>query len=221
MRFSATERVFHWVQAIPYLVLLVTGALLFIERRYGVRVVALETLVTTHRAAGVALPVGIFLVFLGGNRGELIANARSALEWSSRDLRWLALAPIAGFLEIPLPPAGKFNPGQKLNLLAQMILIPTFAASGAWMWYAGEALLPWYVHGVAFLLATPLVFGHLFLAIVNPTTRRGLSGVFTGRVDAEWAREHYPLAYPPADSPQSPRTATSRLPAPQTIEIEV
>jgi cytochrome b subunit of formate dehydrogenase len=35
------------------------------------------------------------------------------------------------------------------------------------------------------------VIGHLFLALVWPTTRPALRGMVRGDVDAEWAREHH------------------------------
>ncbi len=195
VRFNATERAYHWAQAIPYLVLLVTGALQLLERKAGVHLVELESLVLTHKIAGVALPVGMFLVFLGGDRKVLLTNAAIALHWRLEDVRWLLIVPVHRLLDLRLPPSGKFNPGQKLNLLAQLVLIPVFAFTGAWMWFRGEALLPWYVHVGAFALATPLILGHLFLATINPSTRPGLSGVFSGRVNASWARHHYAKEY--------------------------
>ena len=65
-RFTPSEIVFHWAQAIPYLVLLVTGAVLFAERILDLDAVSKSTLIDVHRIAGVALPVCILLAFLGG-----------------------------------------------------------------------------------------------------------------------------------------------------------
>lgn len=210
VRFSLTERIFHWTMALPYLFLLGTGGLLLVERHFSREFVAIELLVDLHRYAGLALPIGLFLVFLGGDRRELLENARLALRWTFSDVKWLTLAPVANFLEIALPKAGKFNPGQKVNLLLQMILIPTFAITGIWMWIVSGALLPWYVHVAAFAIATPLVAGHLFLALVHPDTRTGLSGVFSGRVDANWARHHYPLQYGSSVESRNDREAAIR-----------
>ena len=39
------------------------------------------------------------------------------------------------------------------------------------------------------LIATPLLMGHKFMALVNPETRIGLSGMFTGFVDRQWAQQ--------------------------------
>ncbi len=198
VRFTASERVFHWAQALPYLVLLVSGALLLLERNLPFEWVAVDRLVTIHEVAGIALPVAMFLAFLGGDKRLLLANAAAALRWSRADVKWLLFAPLGRVLAPGvLPPSGKFNAGQKLNIVMQLVLIPIFLVTGLFMWLEGEALLSWCVHVGAFVVAVPLVLGHLYLALIHPSTRKGLSGVFGGRVDREWAMHHYPLEYGP------------------------
>ena len=41
------------------------------------------------------------------------------------------------------------------------------------------------------VMGFPLVAGHIFMAAINPSTRIGLEGMFTGWVDREWAKHHY------------------------------
>jgi hypothetical protein len=41
------------------------------------------------------------------------------------------------------------------------------------------------------LIATPLMLGHVYMALINPDTRVGLSGMLSGYVDRHWARHHY------------------------------
>lgn len=182
--------------ATPYLVLLATGALLLASRRGLPVPFSAEALSRVHRWAGLALPTLVFLVFWGGDKRVLLRNAREALTWRGSDLLWLLIAPFSLLFGRPrLPRAGKFNAGQKLHLLAQMILVPVFVASGAVMLFEGESLAAWLVHVVGFFVALPLVAGHLFLALIHPATRRGLPGMFTGLVDARWARHHHPDEY--------------------------
>lgn len=45
------------------------------------------------------------------------------------------------------------------------------------------------------LIATPFMLGHIFMATINPSTRKGLPGMFLGWVDREWARHHYTAWY--------------------------
>ncbi len=214
VRFTASERVFHWAQAAPYFVLLITGALLLLEHNRVIDWFDVDRLVQVHLFSGAALPILVFLAFLGGDRRTLLRNLRIASTWTRADFRWLWSLPLSVLSRrIRPPPAGKFNAGQKLNVMAQVVLIPAFVVTGFVMWRDGEALLPWALHVAAFVVAVPLVSGHLYLALIHPSTRRGLSAVFTGRVDADWARHHYPLEYglPPVSAPPRPRVAEPQV----------
>lgn len=201
VRFGRTERIYHWVQAIPYLVLLVTGGWLLLMRLGGADRSAEVALVWTHRVSGVLLPVAMLLTFLAGDSRVLLRNGATALRWSWADVRWLFLVPLAALWSgVRLPPSGKFNPGQKIHFLVLMVLLPVFMITGLWIWLLPGALLPWFAHVAALSISLPLLLGHLYLALVSPVTRQSMSGIFTGRVDARWAREHHPLEYrDPAD----------------------
>ena len=195
-RFTVTEIVFHWAQAIPYLVLLATGALIFAERLFDIDLVSKDVLIDVHRIAGIALPVCILLALLGGDRRVLLRNLRLGTRFTKDDITWLRRMPLQRFRpDVELPPMGKFNAGQKINFTIQAIAIPLFFVSGLFMWFLHGQLLPWYVHVAAFLVVTPLIFGHMYLALINPTTRKSITSVIHGRVDGEWARHHHPLEY--------------------------
>ena len=47
------------------------------------------------------------------------------------------------------------------------------------------------VHDIATWIALPLVAGHLYLVLVNPSTRHSLRGMVLGTVRRDWAREHH------------------------------
>jgi formate dehydrogenase subunit gamma len=195
-RFTTSEIVFHWAQAIPYLVLLTTGAVLFGERIFEFELVTKTTLIDVHRIAGIALPVCILLAFLGGDRSVLLRNLRLGTRFGRADFDWLRLLPLKRFRpEIELPPAGKFNAGQKLNFTAQVIAVPVFFVTGLFMWFVHGQLLSWYVHVAAFFIVTPLIGGHLYMALINPSTRASITSVIHGRVNGEWARHHHSLEY--------------------------
>jgi cytochrome b subunit of formate dehydrogenase len=40
-------------------------------------------------------------------------------------------------------------------------------------------------------LTTPLILGHMFMAIVSRSGRPGLTGMKNGYVDRHWAKHHY------------------------------
>ena len=48
------------------------------------------------------------------------------------------------------------------------------------------------IHDLATWVAIPLVLGHLFLVLVNPSTRPSLRGMVRGSVRRDWARRHHP-----------------------------
>jgi len=202
LRFGLTERVYHWAQALPYLVLLGSGGLLLIQRQAQHEFIAAPALILVHKVAGLMLPVLLLLVFLLGDRRTLLGNLWDALSWPGRALIGLAGSAISCLIPFRGEPPTKFNAGQKFHMLLLMVLIATFFCSGLYIWLAPGALLSWYVHVAAFLVAAPLLGGHLFLALVHPVKRKGLSGMFTGRVDANWARDE--SGEPPEAGPRRP-----------------
>ena len=96
------------------------------------------------------------------------------------------------------PPQGRFNAGQKLNTAFVFGLMVVFSVSGLLMYLQEtdasvrgrtSAIL---VHDIATWIAVPLVAGHLFLVLVNPSTRHSLRGMVLGSVRRDWARRHHP-----------------------------
>ena len=110
------------------------------------------------------------------------------------DRRWLAWSVTHRGDE---PPQGRFNAGQKLNAAVIAGLMVVFTISGTLMYlqetdasFRGtDAIL---VHDVAMYVAVPIVLGHLYFALVNPSTRHSLRGMLLGTVRRDWARRHHP-----------------------------
>ena len=46
-------------------------------------------------------------------------------------------------------------------------------------------------HVVAAYTTVVLVAGHLYMALINPSTRPALRGMISGKVDATWVRKHH------------------------------
>jgi len=191
-RFGKTVRWFHWTFALAFLCLASTGALLGLRRPLGVGPEAAHRILRVHEVAALALLVVPTLVVLSGSTREFFHELEPLLRWSRDDLRWLALQPLSFVRSIELPPAGKLNPGQKINALAMAGLALVLTVSGAALYLHPGALLPLVVHVACFLVWIPLFAGHLCLALLMPGTRPALGGMLTGRVDREWARHHHP-----------------------------
>ena len=48
------------------------------------------------------------------------------------------------------------------------------------------------MHDALTLASVVLLVGHLYLALIHPSTRHALRGMTTGEVDESWARKHHP-----------------------------
>ncbi len=171
-----------------------TAAALFLFFNLRSPEVSRAVLSWVHRVAGAGLIAFPLLTFLR-NRGEYrvhLDNIRQAWIWAWDDIKWLLLMGAAAInSKIKLPEQGKFNAAEKLNFMMVMGTYPIFIVTGLLLWVPGIHFVSWTVHVGMAVIATPLMLGHIYMALVNPSTRVGLSGMVSGYVDREWAAEHY------------------------------
>jgi formate dehydrogenase subunit gamma len=132
--------------------------------------------------------LAIALVLVLGDRRRLAADWGELETIDADDRRWL-LGRRA--------PQGRFNAGQKVNALLTAAFAILFVVSGFFLWL-GERdhrfLLDGTgtVHETLMLVSVGLLGGHLYLAVIHPTTRHALRGMTLGDVREDWAREHHP-----------------------------
>lgn len=185
-RFTLTERVLHWLHASAFFALLTTGLILYvpalsilISRRHLVR--------NLHIWVAVAWAIAIVVILVVGNRRRLADDWREIETIDRDDRRWLRGRKA---------PQGRFNAGQKVNALLTVAFALLFALSGFFLWLgardhrfilAGTGT----VHLVLTFLSVGLLAGHLYLALIHPSTRHALRGMTTGEVDEAWARKHH------------------------------
>jgi formate dehydrogenase subunit gamma len=50
---------------------------------------------------------------------------------------------------------------------------------------------PIVLHDVVAYISVSLLAGHLYLAVIHPSTRHALRGMTVGTVREDWAREHH------------------------------
>lgn len=194
LRFLLSERILHWVIAVPFLICLFTGLTvkLFFDRSDAE---LKDILMQVHKGAGIALIALPILTFLlrFKDRNVFIENIKVALHFTAEDIRWLMLSAKAAIDKtVQLPESPKFNSGEKLNFMMVTSTWPLFSITGLLMLITGTSgLLLWLPHVVLAYMALPVVMGHMFMALINPDTKTGLSGMFSGYVDAHWAQHHY------------------------------
>jgi formate dehydrogenase subunit gamma len=198
-RFGRTERAVHWVHAVAFVVLLVTGLCLYLPslaelvgRRPFVKSVHL------YAAAGWA--VALLLIFLAGDRAALRRTAREIDTFDRDDRAWLRRR---------RAPQGRLNAGQKLNAIASAAFALLFTVTGVLLWYGerdtrfrfAQTIL---IHDWLMYISFFLFIGHLYLAVINPATRHSLNGMTRGWVDRSWAERHHPKWAASFAAPTSP-----------------
>jgi formate dehydrogenase gamma subunit len=215
LRFSGFQRTMHWLIAVPYMVLLGTGALILLRHLGWVKTPGSSLLSTLHRWVGLSFTVIVFELLLAAIvAGHWKMIGRDFLDWlipRPRDLRWLMIVPLNTFFprRFPLPPAGRFNAGQKLHGLFILVAVSGFIVTGILMMLVRGWLEIWLIHTWLFFGATAFFGLHLFLALINPATRRALSGVFTGHVSHVYVSEHHALVLKEVPAGHAPHAAVS------------
>jgi formate dehydrogenase subunit gamma len=185
-RFSRTERAVHWVHASAFLVLLGSGLVLYLPSlatEIGRRPLVKDVHLFTALAWAIAL---LAVVALGDRRG-LRATTRELDVFDADDRRWLLGRHVR---------QGRFNAGQKLNAALTAAFAVLLAVSGVLLWL-GERDTRFrldstiVLHDVVAYLSVALLVGHLYLAVIHPSTRHALRGMTVGTVREDWAREHH------------------------------
>jgi formate dehydrogenase gamma subunit len=184
----------HWAIAAPFLFSYLTALILVLVYNPD-RTRPLRFLFSTlHRTSGIALIVLPLLTTfkIRGDARIHLYNIKQAWTWLFDDFKWLALMLAAAMTDkVKLPEQGKFNAAEKLNFMVLMVTYPLYVVTGLLLWITHFAVLSWLLHFFMAVLATPLLLGHLFMALINRNSRVGLQGMISGYVDRQWAKHHY------------------------------
>ena len=184
LRFRKTEIWLHWGHALPFLLLLATGLYLAYEGFMGET--RDEAMSDFHEYVGLALIFTPPLVTLLGNTRLILGNLVKILTIEPDDIAWLKAQPKG--LHVP---AGKFNMGQKINSILMMLISLSLQITGVWLWQAPQGLLPRWLHTLVALGSMFLLSGHIFMATLNPSTRKGFMGIIHGIVPISYVKEHH------------------------------
>jgi formate dehydrogenase subunit gamma len=192
-RFVPVEIITHWVNAVPFVILLISGALMLSSRFWNMDIGLFRTLVLIHKYIGIAWVSLLTLTLFIGPRVH-IKNFKEIVFLGTSDLKWMLSAVHAVFNpHVAVHPAGKFNTGQKINSLLFFFYTIIFPVTGFLMWFYGTILISWYAHAAIFFMASGTLGGHLYLSFINPSTRVGLGGIFHGWVPLEYIAHHHSL----------------------------
>lgn len=194
LRFNSFERLAHWLMAVSFIVLALTGLNLVFGRAVILPLFGEGVFGTlsawgkiAHNYMGFAFMLGLVLAFFSW----VAHNVPDKI-----DLEWIKQG--GGLLSKGVhPPAKKFNAGQKvifwsvilggaaLSFTGVMLLFPGLAGDEAgWQFYQ-------VIHGVVSAILTAIIVAHIYIGSV------GMEGAFdamgSGEVDLNWAKEHHSL----------------------------
>jgi formate dehydrogenase subunit gamma len=194
LRFTVPERVNHWLVALTFFLLALSGLVYFQPLYYP-----LSQLFGGGVWARILHPFfGVVMIFLFGG---MFFRFRKLSVITPSDKEWLRhVREIANGDERNLPEAGKLNGGQKLmfwSLVACMVLL---ILSGIVVWRAYFSFLfpvvvvrlSAVVHSIAGIVMIGLIMGHIYIAI---WTKESIGAMLYGRVRRAWAKQHHPAWY--------------------------
>ena len=191
VRFKAIERFSHWLTAISFVVLAVTGLNITFGKIVLLPLIGPDTFSEVSQAAkyahnftSFAFVAGLILIaamFLKDNFPERI------------DLDWIKQG--GGFIKSKHAPAGRFNPGEKLVYWASAGAGSTVSVSGFLLLFPfygtniAEMQIAQVVHAIVAVSFIALILAHIYIGTL------GMEGAFeamaTGEVDFNWAKEHH------------------------------
>lgn len=186
-RFNAFERVLHWVLAVAFFVLIISGLGLYSHAFFSNFDLfgGPQQGIWVHKIAGIIFLICSVLLF--------IVHARETCRFDSDDAKWIGA--FGGYLsrEKQEIPQGKFNAGQKLFALFSFVATLVLGVTGLIIWdplamERGLTQLSLMLHSLFFVLFVMGAVVHIYLATIgNPGT---VDGMLWGQVKKVWAKKH-------------------------------
>jgi formate dehydrogenase subunit gamma len=199
-KYRKPTRILHWVHASAFIVLFLTGLVLFIPPLGPLAQDGWTRLI--HRIAAVVF-VAAPLIYIPMNWKTTFNGVKEAFTWGVEDLGWFLAAPSYYFLcdEESMPPQGHMNTGQKMWWFLVIVFGLLFLITGVIMWFAKTAappaVLQWavFIHDVAFIVTALMLFVHIYMSVGHPLVRPLKSGAWSsmarGKVSIDYAKSHH------------------------------
>jgi len=194
LRYTPFERANHWLAAITFILLALSGLALFHPALYP-----LNQLFGGGVWTRILHPfIGVVMVL---SFGVMFFNYRKLNVMTPTDWEWLShVREVVDGDDRNMPEAGKFNGGQKLLfwlLVACMVLL---IPSGIVIWRAYFSFLfpaavirfASVIHAIAATIIIALIIFHIYAAI---WTKESIAAMLYGQVRRAWAKQHHPAWY--------------------------
>ena len=202
LRFRKRAILVHWLHFVPFVVLLVTGALMFFDATgmSGGR----QVRVVHQFAAAFYVVVPVFYAIVDP-KGAM-SFLKLTFQWERSDLAWLRAS--LGFYfgrKAQMPPQGYLNGDQRLWQLIVVVSGAVFVLTGTLQWFFKLKIpLEFYQwvtlsHAAAFVVILVAFFAHLYLTTLHTAFEESLSAMLDGKVSPSYARDRYGKWYESKD----------------------
>jgi formate dehydrogenase subunit gamma len=212
-RFSPFERFSHWLTAVSFVILGVTGLNITFGKILLLPLIGLEAFSSLSQAAkyvhnfiSASFVIGLALIVVLWIKDNIPRKV---------DIDWIRQG--GGFVKSRHAPAGRFNAGEKAVFWCALGGGVAVIASG------GLLLFPFYVTGIAgmqlaqivhaviALLFVALIIAHIYIGTIG--TEGAFEAMATGDVDVNWASEHHDLWLAQQLAREQQRSEPQRLPS--------
>jgi formate dehydrogenase subunit gamma len=211
-RFTYVERAAHWVNAIAFVALAISGIVMAFGKFFLLPIIGTTlfgwltyALKNLHNFAGPLFAVSLVVVILTFVKDNLPAK---------EDITWLLKG--GGLLSGQEVPSHRFNAGEKVVFWAGVFFFGLIVVgSGLFLdklvpsvdYTRGNMQVAHMIHASAAVLMMALFMGHIYLGTI------GMKGAYkamkTGYVDETWAKEHHELWYDDIKAGKIPAQRTS------------
>jgi len=211
-RFGALSRFTHWLTAVSFIILAITGLNVVFGKALLIPLIGESAFAAfsqwakyVHNYLSVPFTIGLVLMLLLWIKDNFPSSA---------DLKWLAQG--GGLFTRSHPPAGRFNFGQKVIFWSVILIGGAIAVSGFLLMFpfyntsiAGMQLAQ-IVHSIGGIALIVVIIAHVYIGSVG--MEGALDAMGSGEVDVNWAREHHSL-WVEQEMSRSARTGAAPRPA--------
>lgn len=197
-RFTAFERAAHWVNAVAFVLLAISGIVMafgqfFLRPIIGNTLFGWLTyaLKNVHNFVGPLFAMSLVIV--------IVTFARDNLP---RREDWAWIKRFGGLLRGQEVPSHRFNAGEKVVFWGGVFLLGLIVVGSGLVldklvpgfeYVRGNMQIAHMIHASAAVLMIALFIGHIYMGTVG--TEGAYEAMKTGYVDETWAREHHELWY--------------------------
>ena len=186
----------HWINAISFFVLFITGLpLLSPSFHFLYEIFGDANFQIIHRVFAVIFIVNPIIGIFLARKGYWIMMSEP-FKFGKRDMDFLMKFPMDLLGMHPkVEKQTYYNGGEKINIALQILFWGVLVVSGAIMWLGAgiidNSTRTWFIsiHAIAASLGMAMAFGHIYLAAgVNPDS---VHGMVDGTIKAKYAEHHH------------------------------